>query len=78
MEKNKNSNRNQGVGMNRLAQEKPLEEKWITIYVNEEKHLPYWKLVNNKGKCVIVPQTGSRSPTIHNHRGVYFYNMNHY
>ena len=30
-----------------------MEGKWITIYVNEEQHLTYWKLVNKKGKVVI-------------------------
>ena len=28
---------------------KNLEGKWLTIYVNEEQHLPYWQLVH-KGK----------------------------
>ena len=46
--------------------------------MNEEQYLTYWKLIENKEKVVIVPQTGSRSSPIHNHRGIYFYNTNCY
>ena len=54
------------------------EEIWLTIYVNKEQHLPYWKLIIKKGNVMIVPQTGSISPPIHHQRGIYFYNMNYY
>ena len=40
--------------------------------MNEEQHLPYWKIVNKKGKVVIVSQTGSILLFIHNQRGLYF------
>ena len=46
--------------------------------MDEEQHLPYWKLVNKKGKVVIVPQTGSISSPVHHLRGIYFYDMNYY
>ena len=42
--------RSQGDDIIRLLRKKNLEGKWLTIYVNEEQHLPYWKLVNKKGK----------------------------
>ena len=41
----------------RLLRKNILDGKWLIIYVNEEQHLPYWKLVNKKGKFVIVYQT---------------------
>ena len=46
--------------------------------MNQEKHLPYWKHVNKKGKVVIVPQTGSRLSPIHYYRDLYIYHMNYY
>ena len=55
-----------------------LKEKCLTIHVNEQQHLSYWKLVNKKESVVIVPQTGSRSSTIQNYRGLYFYHMYYY
>ena len=36
----------QGGDFNGLL--KKLEEKWLTIYLNKEQHLPYCKLVNKK------------------------------
>ena len=46
--------------------------------MNEGHHLPYWKLINEKGKFVIVPQNVSTSSPIHQRRGIYFYSMNYY
>ena len=57
---------------------KKLEGKWITIYVNEEQYLPYWKPDNKMEKVVMVPQNGSISSSIHYQRGVYSYNINYY
>ena len=37
-----------------------------------------WQLVHKKRKFVIVSQTGSISSHIHNHIGLYLYNMNYY
>ena len=40
--------RSQGGDILRLLRKNYLEGKWLTIYVNEEQHLPYWQLVNKK------------------------------
>ena len=45
--------------------------------MNEEQHLPYWKLINKNKKVVIVPQTRSISSPIHHQRGLYLYKMNY-
>ena len=54
------------------------KKKLLTVYVNEEKHLPYYQIINKKYKVVTVPQTGSRSSPIHHNRDIYLYNMNCY
>ena len=38
----------QGGDIHRLFLKK-LWVKWLTIYVSEEQHLPYFKIINNKG-----------------------------
>ena len=63
--------------INRQSQ-KSLEEEWITIYVSEEQHLPYWQLINKRGKVVILPQTVLRLSPMHHKICIYFYNMHYY
>ena len=46
---------------------------WIKKY-----HLQYWQPLNKKWKFEIVPQNVSRSSPIHNHRGLYLFQMNNY
>ena len=46
--------------------------------MNEEKHLPYWQLVNKKGKVVMVPKTISISTPKHRQRCLYLYHINYY
>ena len=41
-ERKKKRRRSQGGDIIRLLGKKYLEGKWLTIYVNEGKHLPYW------------------------------------
>ena len=62
----------------RLLIKNNLEEKWLTINVNEEQHLPYWKLVNKKEIFMIVSQTGSRLSPMHHQRALYFYHTKYY
>ena len=57
---------------------KNLHRKWLTIYVNDEQHLPYWKLIYRIVNVVIVPKTGSGSSLIHHQRGIYFHSVNYY
>ena len=52
--------RSKGGDIHRLLQKRNPEEKWKTIYLNEENHLLYWKLVNKKEKVAIIPKTGLR------------------
>ena len=54
--KKKKINRNKGGDIHRILRKNILEEKWLTIYVNEEQNLSYWKLVNKKEMVVIVPR----------------------
>ena len=43
-----NINRIKGDYIYRLFEKNEHEGKCLTIYVNEEQSLPYWKLSNNK------------------------------
>ena len=43
--------KNQEGDILRLLRENNLEGKWIRIYVNEEQHLTYWKLVRKGEGC---------------------------
>ena len=71
-------NRNKGGDIHRILRKNILEEKWLTIYVNEEQNLSYWKLVNKKEMVVIVPQNETIQSHINNYISIYFYNMNYY
>ena len=46
--------------------------------MNEQQHLPYWKLENKWEKVFIVSQTLPTLSPIHHQRGLYFHPMNYY
>ena len=77
-DKNIKRKKSQGGDILRVLIKNNLEGKCLTIYMNEEEHLPYWQLVNKKGNVVMVPQNGPRSSPIHHQRILYLYHMNYY
>ena len=77
MFKNNKTKISKGGYIHRLLQ-KILEGEWLTIYVNKYKHLTYWKIVYNKERIVLIPQTETISSPIRNHRGIYFHNKNYF
>ena len=44
--KKKNKSKVQGGDIIRILRKNNLDGKWLTICVNEEQHLPYWKLLH--------------------------------
>ena len=42
--------------------QKNIHKKWLTIDVNEEQHLPYWKLINKKEKLSLYLKMGEDNP----------------